>query len=106
MTPEEQDGTLKHLRDPNTSTPMDVGKMATAATVKNVVLSHLTRRPGTDDYTPWAEEVKRHFSGEVFVAKDLLEFSDACCSLGAGSRSSCWRHSDEDLSGLQWRRCP
>ena len=28
----------------------------------------------TDDYTPWAEEVKKHFSGQVLVAKDLMEF--------------------------------
>ena len=26
------------------------------------------------DYTSWAEEVKKHFSGEVLVAKDLTEF--------------------------------
>jgi len=76
MTPEEQDGTLKHLRDEHL-TPTDVGKTATAAAVKNVVLSHLTPRPGTDDYTPWAEEVRRHFSGEVFIAKDLMEFPSA-----------------------------
>jgi ribonuclease BN (tRNA processing enzyme) len=40
-----------------------IGKMATCANVKTVVLSHLTQRIGTDDYTPWAEEVKEHFSG-------------------------------------------
>ena len=48
--------------------------MATRASVKTVVLSHLTQRVGTDDYAPWAEEVKRQFSGEVLVAKDLMEF--------------------------------
>ena len=51
-----------------------ISKMATRANVKTVVLSHLTKRVGTDDYTPWAEEVKKHFSGEVLVAKDLMEF--------------------------------
>jgi len=48
--------------------------MAAGAKVKTVVLSHLTQRVGNDDYTPWAEEVKKHFSGDVLVAKDLMEF--------------------------------
>jgi ribonuclease BN (tRNA processing enzyme) len=52
----------------------DIGKMATRANVKTVVLSHLGQRVGTDDYTTWAEEVKKHFSGEVLIAKDLMEF--------------------------------
>jgi len=47
--------------------------MATSADVKAVVLSHLThKRDG--DYTPWAEEVKKHFHGQVLIAKDLAEF--------------------------------
>ena len=51
-----------------------VGKMAARAKVKTLVLSHLTARVDTDDYTPWAEEVKKHFSGQVLIAKDLMEF--------------------------------
>jgi ribonuclease BN (tRNA processing enzyme) len=47
--------------------------MATRASVKTVVLSHLTQRVGTDDYAPWAEEVKKHFRGDVIIATDLLE---------------------------------
>jgi ribonuclease BN (tRNA processing enzyme) len=42
-----------------------------------VVLSHMgssQRANGTDDYTPWTEEVKKHFSGQVLIAKDLMEF--------------------------------
>jgi ribonuclease BN (tRNA processing enzyme) len=39
-----------------------------------VLLSHLTKRAGTDDYASWAQEVKEHFSGEVLVAEDLMEF--------------------------------
>jgi len=51
----------------------EIGKMAASADVKTVVLSHLThKRDG--DYTPWAEEVKKHFSGQVLIAKDLMEF--------------------------------
>ena len=49
--------------------------MAARAEVKTVVLSHLTSRSdGSDDYTPWADEVKKYFSGHVLVAKDLMEF--------------------------------
>jgi len=51
--------------------PEAVGKMAARANVKTVVLSHLGQRA---DYTPWAEEVKKHFSGHVLIAKDLMEF--------------------------------
>jgi hypothetical protein len=49
----------------------DIGKMASRANVKTVVLSHLTQRVGTDDYTSWAEEVKKHFSGQVLAADAL-----------------------------------
>ena len=53
----------------------DIRNMATRANVKTVVLSHLSARAdGSDDYTPWAAEVKKHFSGRVLVAKDLMEF--------------------------------
>jgi ribonuclease Z len=51
-----------------------IGTMAVGANVKTVVLSHLTQRFESDDYTPWAEEVKKQFSGQVLVAKDLMEF--------------------------------
>ena len=57
-------------------TPQAIGKMATRANVKTVVLTHLTYRPppNTENYEPWAEEVKTHFSGQVFIAEDLMEF--------------------------------
>ena len=57
-------------------TPEDVGKLATDAQVKTVVLTHLSARPApnVNNYAPWVEEVKKHFSGQVFVAKDLMEF--------------------------------
>jgi ribonuclease BN (tRNA processing enzyme) len=51
-----------------------ISEMATRANVKTVVLSHLTKRAGTDDYASWAQEVKENFSGEVLVAKDLMVF--------------------------------
>lgn len=51
-----------------------IGMLATQAGVKNVVLSHLTQRANSSDYEPWAEEVRKHYSGEVVVAEDLMEF--------------------------------
>ena len=55
-------------------TPEQIGKMATRASVKTVILSHLTARPDSDDYTAWADEVRKHFSGLVLIAEDLKEF--------------------------------
>jgi ribonuclease BN (tRNA processing enzyme) len=56
--------------------PEEVGRMAAAAGVKAVVLTHLTQRPppNTDRYEPWVEEVRKHFAGPVFVARDLMAF--------------------------------
>ncbi|MBI2364284.1 MAG: MBL fold metallo-hydrolase [Deltaproteobacteria bacterium] len=73
MTPAEQAGIMRQATQGH-MTLNDIGSMATRANVKTVVLSHLTQRVGTDDYAPWAEEVKKHFSGQVLVAKDLMEF--------------------------------
>ena len=73
MTPKEQAQWLRHQTEEHL-TPEEVGKMAKRAGVKTVVLTHLGPRPNTDDYTSWAEEVKKHFSGQVLIAKDLMEF--------------------------------
>ena len=48
-------------------------QMAARANVKTVLLTHQTYRPD-GDYSARAAEVKRYFSGEVLVAKDLMEF--------------------------------
>ena len=56
-------------------TPEDVGKMATKAGVKSVVLTHLG--PSTDpedDYQRYADGTKTFFSGSVVLAKDLMRF--------------------------------
>jgi hypothetical protein len=43
--------------------------------------------------TPWAEEVKEHFSGPVHVSKDLAEFSGGILwrnsSAGSAPRTRC-----------------
>jgi ribonuclease BN (tRNA processing enzyme) len=72
MTPAEQAGILRQATQGH-MTLDDIARMATRASVKTVVLSHLTQRVGTDDYAPWAEEVKKHFRDDVIIAKDLLE---------------------------------
>jgi ribonuclease BN (tRNA processing enzyme) len=72
MTSSEQAGITRQMTQGH-MTLDEIGKMAASADVKTVVLSHLThKRDG--DYTPWAEEVKKHFSGQVLIAKDLMEF--------------------------------
>ena len=62
---------LDHLVKSHTSTEQ-VGKIAAAAGVKTLVLSHFV--PGgdpaiTDDM--WAADARRHFDGEVIVGRDL-----------------------------------
>ena len=74
MTPDEQAGITRQATQGHMSLDV-IGKMATRANVKTLVLTHLTARAdGSNDYTPWAEEVKQHFSGQVLIAKDLMEF--------------------------------
>jgi ribonuclease BN (tRNA processing enzyme) len=54
--------------------PEDVGKIAAAARVKTLVLSHFV--PGDDPSITdeqWSEGVRKHFQGRVVVGKDLME---------------------------------
>jgi len=56
------------------SSPADVGKVAAAADVKTLVLSHFV--PGDDPSitdAQWAEGVRKHFRGTVIVGRDLME---------------------------------
>ena len=74
LTPTEQVAFLRHIRQEHV-TPDEVGTMAARAGVKTVVLTHL---PATldpkDDYKRYGEQVKKQFSGQVLIAKDLMEF--------------------------------
>jgi ribonuclease BN (tRNA processing enzyme) len=72
MTPAEQEG-IKHQMAQGHLTTADVGNLAARAHVKTVVLTHVTSKPD-DDYTSWVSDVKKYFSGQVLVAKDLMEF--------------------------------
>lgn len=63
----------KHLMDSHTTTG-DVGRIAAMAGVKVLVLDHLV--PGDDPLVTddnWTEGVKKHFSGKIILAKDLME---------------------------------
>jgi ribonuclease BN (tRNA processing enzyme) len=73
MTPTEQAGIIRQATEGHLSLA-DVGTMAARANVKTVVLTHLTSRAGTDDYSPWVGEVRKYFADQVIAAKDLMEF--------------------------------
>jgi ribonuclease BN (tRNA processing enzyme) len=63
----------KHLLDSHTAAE-DCGRVAAAAGVKTLVLSHLV--PGGDASVTdemWVDAASRHFSGRVVVGKDLME---------------------------------
>ncbi|MBI3149576.1 MAG: MBL fold metallo-hydrolase [Betaproteobacteria bacterium] len=54
--------------------PEDVGRVAAAAGVKTVVLSHFV--PGDDPSITdeqWTAGVRKHFNGQIVVGKDLME---------------------------------
>jgi ribonuclease BN (tRNA processing enzyme) len=73
-SPEEQSAFMKHLTDEHVS-PEQVGKMATRAGVKMVVLTHLAfSGKEDDDYQRYVEEVGKEYKGKVVVAKDLMRF--------------------------------
>ena len=65
----------KHLLESHTAVE-DVGKIAAAAGVKVLVLSHFV--PGDDPLVTddnWTEDVKKNFSGRIVVAKDLMQLA-------------------------------
>ena len=63
----------QHLLASHTATE-DVGRIATQAGVKTLVLTHLV--PGNDASitdAQWLEGVRKHFKGRIIVGKDLME---------------------------------
>jgi ribonuclease BN (tRNA processing enzyme) len=70
------DNIFRHVADTH-STPADVGRMASEAKVKTVVLNHLvpgTITEGRPDFpvTSFIDPVRKIFSGEVIVGQDLM----------------------------------
>ena len=56
------------------STPQEVGKTASQAGVRMVVLSHLIPGAPTEPDSGYVEGVKEFYSGPVIVGRDLMEF--------------------------------
>lgn len=73
-TPAEQASFIRHDTEEHLTTD-EVGKMAARAGVKTVVLTHVgPAEDPKDDFKRYGEQVKKYFSGQVLVAKDLMEF--------------------------------
>jgi ribonuclease BN (tRNA processing enzyme) len=72
MTPDQQKNSIRHHIEEHLL-PEDLGRMAARANVKAVVMTHLQPSPN-DDYSRYVSDVRKHYSGQVFVAKDLMEF--------------------------------
>lgn len=73
-TEDEQKGWIRHMQEEHVS-PKDIGEMATKAGIKTIVMTHLgpSVRPN-DDYQRYVDETKKYFSGQIIIAKDLMEF--------------------------------
>jgi ribonuclease BN (tRNA processing enzyme) len=70
----EQEGFLRHMHEEHV-TPEDIGKMATKAGVKAVILSHYgPSLSPDDDFQRLVDETKKFYSGPVTLAKDLMKF--------------------------------
>jgi ribonuclease BN (tRNA processing enzyme) len=70
----EQEAWIRHMNEEHV-TPEQVGRMASAAGVKTVVLTHFTPTLNrNDDYQRFVEATKKVYSGQVLLAKDLMQF--------------------------------
>jgi ribonuclease BN (tRNA processing enzyme) len=70
----EKEGFLRHMHEEHV-TPEDIGKMATQAGVKAVVLTHYGPSVDPDDdFQRLVDNTKKYYSGPVTLAKDLMKF--------------------------------
>lgn len=67
------DRLMRHMAEDHTI-PEEIGRLATAAKVKKVVLTHFTPGADADPASAYVDGVKKHFSGEVVTAEDLMSF--------------------------------
>ena len=65
---------VRHILASHTDV-VDVGRVAAAAEVKTLVLSHFvpTEGPGTPTEEEWLAGARRHFKGQVLIGRDLME---------------------------------
>jgi ribonuclease BN (tRNA processing enzyme) len=72
LPPAIAEGLLRHMEDEHTVAE-DVGRLAAAAGVKKLVLTHVI--PGREEPdTTYIDPVRKHFNGPVVVARDLAAF--------------------------------
>jgi len=73
-TPEAQKGWRLHMTQ-ESITPEEGGRIAAKAGVKALVMSHLPPTVNLgDDFQRYIDAAKKHFSGRIVVAKDLMVF--------------------------------
>ena len=65
---------VRHILASHTDA-VDVGRLAAAAEVRTLVLSHFvpTEGAGAPTDAEWLDAARRHFKGEVIIGKDLME---------------------------------
>ena len=73
-TPDEQAGWIRHMNEEHV-TPEQVGRMAAAAGVKSVVLTHFSPTADPKDgYRRYVAGAGKFYAGPVLLAKDLARF--------------------------------
>ena len=72
-SPERHAALMKHMATEH-STPQEVGKTASKAGVRMVVLSHVVPGRLADPEGRYVDGVKEFYSGPVVIARDLMEF--------------------------------
>jgi ribonuclease BN (tRNA processing enzyme) len=73
VPPERMERLMNHMRTEH-STPEQVGKTASEAGVKLVVLSHMVPAPTGANDAAYVDGVKKFYAGPVVVGRDLMEF--------------------------------
>lgn len=66
------EGLMKHMCDDHT-VPEDIGRLARAAGVKKLVLSHFVPGRDGEPESAYTDGAKAHFDGPVIAARDLME---------------------------------
>ena len=61
----------RHVRETH-STPEEVGRMAAAAKVKTLVLTHQVGGGRGGDTDPYTADIKKSFRGEIIIGADQM----------------------------------
>ena len=72
-SPRWREELMNHMRTDH-STAEEIGRIASAAGVKTVVLSHVIPGLASNSDTSYTEGVKKFYSGPVILGQDLMEF--------------------------------